>query len=87
MLGRAAVVIFPLLLGLVVFAGGWDVWLAGGADGNGAVCVRAEGAGARCAEAYLYGWTKLPVDQVTHPMFLLGNVYATECGFSFRWRC
>ncbi len=34
-------------------------------------------------EAYLYGWTKLPVDQVTHPMFLLGKVYATGVWYYF----
>ena len=28
-------------------------------------------------EAYLYGWTKLPIDQLRHPMFLFGRVYPT----------
>lgn len=26
-------------------------------------------------EAYLYGWTKLPIDQLNHPTFLFGKVY------------
>ncbi len=28
-------------------------------------------------EAYLYGWTKLPIDQMRHPAFLFGDVYPT----------
>jgi hypothetical protein len=34
-------------------------------------------------EAYLYGWTKLPIDQKDHPMFLLGKVYSTGQWFYF----
>ncbi len=34
-------------------------------------------------EAYLYGWTKLPIDQVMHPMFLLGKVHSTGVWFYF----
>ncbi len=34
-------------------------------------------------EAYLYGWTKLPIDQMSHPMFLLGKVYPTGVWFYF----
>lgn len=34
-------------------------------------------------EAYLYGWTKLPIDQVTHPMYFLGKVYPTGVWFYF----
>ena len=34
-------------------------------------------------EAYLYGWTKLPIDQMRHPMFLFGRVYPTGRWFYF----
>ena len=34
-------------------------------------------------EAYLYGWTKLPIDQMAHPLFLFGRVYPTGVWFYF----
>lgn len=34
-------------------------------------------------EAYLYGWTKLPIDQMHHPTFLFGRVYPTGVPWYF----
>ena len=34
-------------------------------------------------EAYLYGWTKLPIDQMNHPAFLFGKVYPTGVPWYF----
>ncbi len=34
-------------------------------------------------EAYLYGWTKLPIDQSGHPAFLFGRVYPTGVWYYF----
>jgi hypothetical protein len=34
-------------------------------------------------EAYLYGWTKLPIDQIGHPAFLFGHVYPRGVWYYF----
>ncbi|MBE7180506.1 MAG: glycosyltransferase family 39 protein [Terriglobus roseus] len=38
-------------------------------------------------EAYLYGWAKLPIDQMSHPASLFGQVYLTRvpCIFQLRF--